>query len=65
MFFKAMIAKWLNAADLRSAPPGSQVQTLLIASDLKMSLNFLFVALLAQLVEHGTFNLRVTGSNPV
>ena len=48
------MAEWSNATDLRSVSPGSAGSN--PAGDT--------IALLAQSVEHQTFNLRVAGSSP-
>ena len=53
--YKALWRSWSNALDLRSGPLlRAQVRILLV-----------LFALLAQMVEHTTFNRRVTGSSPV
>ena len=49
------MAEWSNATDLRSVSPGSAGSN--PAGD--------NLALLAQSVEHQTFNLRVKGSSPL
>ena len=59
------MAEWSNALDLRSSIFGCAGSNPAGTIVWLKTINYNIFALLAQSVEHKTFNLRATGSSPV